>query len=73
MRIGAMKKQTQYKPNLLDAQMNATSCITRPYEVLPPRPRRGYKPNQTQFHFFHSSQPTLLLSSKTLNLSLGQL
>ena len=29
--------------------MNTTACITRPYEVLPPRPRRGYKPNQTQF------------------------
>ncbi len=39
----------QNKANLLDAQMNTTACITRPYEVLPPRPRRGYKPNQTQF------------------------
>ena len=29
--------------------MNTTACITRPYEVLPLRPRRGYKPNQTQF------------------------
>ena len=28
--------------------MNTTACITRPYEVLPPRPHRGYKPNQTQ-------------------------
>jgi len=29
--------------------MNTTACITRTYEVLPPRPRRENKPNQTQF------------------------
>ncbi len=38
----------QNKPNFQNAQMNTTACITRPYEVLPPRPRREYKPNQTQ-------------------------
>jgi release factor glutamine methyltransferase len=40
----------QNKPNFLDAKMNTTACITRPYEVLPPRPRRGYKAKQTQRH-----------------------
>ncbi len=39
----------QNKPNFQNAKMNTTACITRPYEVLTPRPRRGYKPNQTQF------------------------
>ncbi len=43
----------QNKPNLPDAQMNVTSCITRPYEVLTPRPRRANKPNQTQFQKRH--------------------
>ncbi|GAH21058.1 unnamed protein product, partial [marine sediment metagenome] len=32
MRIRAMKKQSQIKPNLLDAQMNVTSSITKHYE-----------------------------------------
>ncbi len=44
----------QNKPNLLNAKMNTTACITRPYEVLTPRPRRANKPNQTQFLFYLS-------------------
>jgi len=41
----------QNKPNFQNAKMNTTACITRPYEVLPPRPRRGYKPKQTRSEF----------------------
>ena len=32
MQIRAMKKQTQNKPNLLDAQMNISSVLTKDYE-----------------------------------------
>ena len=32
MRIRAMKKQSQNKPNLLDAQMNISSVLTKDYE-----------------------------------------
>ncbi len=31
MRIRAMKKQSQNKPNLLDAQMNVSSILTKDY------------------------------------------
>ncbi|GAJ17895.1 unnamed protein product, partial [marine sediment metagenome] len=40
MRIRAMKKQSQNKPNLLDAQMNISSVLTKDYENVPLR-RRG--------------------------------
>ena len=43
------KKQTQFKPNLLDAQMNATSFITKDYENERLCRRGENKPNQTQF------------------------
>jgi len=39
--------QSQYKANSRKAKMNTTACITRTYEVIPPRPRRENKPNQT--------------------------
>jgi release factor glutamine methyltransferase len=45
-------KGVQNKPNLQNAKMSTIACITRPYEVLPPCPHRGYKPNQTQFFLF---------------------
>ena len=35
MRIRAMKKQSQNKPNLLDAQMNVSSILTKDYENKP--------------------------------------
>jgi len=39
MRIRAMKKQSQNKPNLLNAQMNVSSVITKDYENVPLRTR----------------------------------
>jgi len=48
MRIRAMKKRTQNEPNLLDAQMNVTSSITKHYENARLRGRGKNKPNQTQ-------------------------
>ncbi len=44
-----MKKQSQNKPNLLDAQMNISSVLTKDYENVPLRRRGENKPNQTQF------------------------
>ena len=38
----------QNKPNSLDNQMNISSLLTKYYENARLRPRRGYKPNQTQ-------------------------
>jgi len=49
MRIRAMKKQSQNKPNLLDAQMNISSVLTKDYENVPLCRRGENKPNQTQF------------------------
>ena len=59
------------KPNFRKAKMNTTACITRPYEVLPPRPRREYKPNQTQFQTRHL--PTDRLRPKLFNSSKNSL
>jgi len=39
----------QNKANLLDAQMNISSVLTKDYENKPLRRRRENKPNQTQF------------------------
>jgi len=39
----------QNKPNLLNAQMNVSSFITKDYENVHLRGRRKNKPNQTQF------------------------
>jgi len=36
------------KPNLLDAQMNVSSVLTKYYENVPLRRRGENKPNQTQ-------------------------
>ena len=44
-----MKKQSQNKPNLLDAQMNISSVLTKDYENVLLRRRGENKPNQTQF------------------------
>jgi len=52
MRIRAMKKQSQNKPNLLDAQMNVNFFSTKDYENVPLRRRGENKPNQTQSVFF---------------------
>ncbi len=49
MRIRAMKKRTQNEPNLLNAQMNISSILTKDYENVPLRRRGENKPNQTQF------------------------
>jgi len=43
-----MKKQSQNKANLLDAQMNVSSILTKDYENVPLRRRGENKPNQTQ-------------------------
>ena len=43
------KKQTQNKPNLLDAQMSVSSYITKDYENEPLSRRGENKPNQSQF------------------------
>ncbi len=48
MRIRAMKKQSQNKPNLLNAQMNVSSVYTKYYENVPLHRRGKNKPNQTQ-------------------------
>ena len=48
MRIRAMKKQSQNKPNLLDAQMNISSVLTKDYENERLCRRGENKPNQTQ-------------------------
>ena len=48
MRIGAMKKQSQNKPNLLNAQMNISSVLTKDYENERLCRRGENKPNQTQ-------------------------
>jgi len=45
MRIRAMKKQSQNKANLLEAQMNVTSFITKYYENKWQRRVRKNKPN----------------------------
>ena len=43
-----MKKQSQNKPNLLNAQMNVTSFITKDYENKSNWTLGENKPNQTQ-------------------------
>jgi len=48
-----MKKQTQNKPNLLNAQMNVSSVITKYYENACLRGREKNKPNQTQFEILN--------------------
>ncbi len=50
MRIRAMKKQSQNKANLLDAQMNISFVLTKDYENVPLCRRGENKPSQTQFH-----------------------
>ena len=40
----------QNKPNLLDAQMNVSSALTKYYENEHLRRRGENKPNQSQFH-----------------------
>ena len=49
MRIRAIKKQSQNKANLLDAQMNISSVLTKDYENELCRKLQKNKPNQTQF------------------------
>ena len=50
MRIGAMKKQTQFKPNFRKAKMNANVFVTKDYENETAfRPQKN-KPKQSQFH-----------------------
>jgi len=43
-----MKKQSQFKPNLPDAQMNVTSILTKDYENERFCRCGENKPNQTQ-------------------------
>ena len=43
-----MKKQSQNKPNLLNAQINVSSVLTKDYENVPLRRRAEFKPNQTR-------------------------
>ena len=45
MRIRAMKKQSQNKANLLDAQMNVSSVYTKYYENVRLHRRGENKPN----------------------------
>jgi len=49
MRIRAMKKQSQNKANLLNAQMNVNFYSTKYYENVRLHGRGKNKPNQTQF------------------------
>ena len=49
MRIRAMKKQSQNKPNLPAPQMNVNTVITKHYEKFIPLAGPKNKPNQTQF------------------------
>ena len=64
MRIRAMKKQSQNKPNLLDAQMNVSSILTKYYEKVPLRRRGENKPNQTQLQT-HRSKGLRISIAKT--------
>ena len=48
MRIRAMKKQSQNKANLLNAQMNISSVLTKDYERNDIFAVPENKPNQTQ-------------------------
>jgi len=51
MRLGAPEDLfMQNKANLLDAQMNVSSILTKYYENVPLRRRGENKPKQTQFH-----------------------
>jgi len=43
-----MKKQSQNKPNLPDAQMNISFCFTMNYEQKAMNYENKNKPNQTQ-------------------------
>ncbi len=52
-RFRSPKKQTQFKANLLDAQMNATSFITKEYENERLSRHGENEPNQTQFQTGH--------------------
>ena len=45
MWLRAMKKQSQNKPNFLNAQMNVSSVLTKYYENVPLRRRGQNKPN----------------------------
>ncbi len=58
----------QNKPNLPAPQMNTTACITRPYEALTPRPRRGYKPQSNPI----SKAAPMLLRGALLRTRLGR-
>ncbi len=49
MRIRAMKKQSQNKPNFRKAAMFVNFYLTKDYENVPLRRRGENKPNQTQF------------------------
>ena len=55
----------QNKPKLLDAQMNASSGITKHYEDARLRGREKNKPNQTQFY------PVRLSQDKKVGISNG--
>jgi len=44
-----MKKQSQNKPNFLNAQMNVTSVKTMNYEQITMNNANKNKPNQSQF------------------------
>jgi len=62
-----MKKQSQNKPNLLDAQMNLNFYLTKDYENVPLRRRGENKPNQTQLQTGH----LILICAKILELTAG--
>jgi len=55
-------KTNPNKPNLLDAQMNTTACITKYYENQPLRRLPENKPNQTQWQTQHPSEPFLFFT-----------
>ncbi len=55
-----MKKQSQNKPNLMDAQMNISSVLTKDYKNVRLCRRGENKPNQTQSprpRFYPKKQP----------------
>jgi len=71
MRIRAMKKQSQNKPNLLNAQMNVTSFITKDYENVPLCRLRENKPKTNPIPPAKSKKTTVYfwILLKCLNLS----
>jgi len=69
MRIRAMKKQSQNKANLLDAQMNVTSILTKDYENVPDWTLGENKPNSNPISkgALHYQPDAGILLPKTLS------